>query len=421
MMKHVQLALLAAAGVARVERLLPADQGLRGETGAGVLHGDGHLVPCAGCAQGDLPARRRIADCVVQQIAHRPIQAGAVHGQRGLGGGGAVEPDLLCGAETLPDPPPPADQVLQGRRLLSVRLRPLGRHGPQLRHVRLEPQGAVQDGLHHLPLGWRQFVLGQQFRVAADHGEGGLQVMGQRCQLQAALLLQRPLPLQGLGQAQAHLLHGVQGLPELPHLGLPGQGRVQALLGDGLRRAGQQGGVPPQEAGKVPGGDGPRRQPGEQQDDGRTGLKLRQAALEDLNAVGHGVVVLDHAGGPVRHLDQPVVLGIEPPLRVPLPGKGGLGVVQVLRVHIARVLHLPALVKEGPAVIVGDLRCVQLPGGEGPGHRPHPALGGVGRVHDAMPHQGDQPDPPEDGQQQDRRAGREQIPPEYGRQAGGPL
>ena len=168
------------------------------------------------------------------------------------------------------------------------------------------------------------------------------------------------------------------------------------------------------------GGDGPRRQPGEQQNDGGAGLELRQAALEHLGAVGHGVVILDYAGGPVRQLGQPVVLGVEHPLGVPLPGQGGLGVGKVLLIHVPRVLHLPAPVKDGPAVKVGDLLRVQFPGGEGLGHRLHPAGGGVGRIHDAIPHHRGHAKPPEDRQQNDHDAGGDQIPPEQRGEAGGP-
>ena len=129
---------------------------------------------------------------------------------------------------------------------------------------------------------------------------------------------------------------------------------------------------------------------------------------------------MEHAGGPVRQLGHPVVLGIEHPLGIALPGQGGLGVVEVPLVHIPLVPHLSTGVEDGPAVVVGDLRCVQLPGGEGLGHRLYPARGCIGRVHDAAAHQRRQRDPPQDGQKDHGHAGGDQIPPEQRRQASGP-
>lgn len=62
---HPHMALLGPAGIAGVEGLLPSGQALSGKAGAGVLHGDDHLVPRFGCAQGNLPARRRIVEADV--------------------------------------------------------------------------------------------------------------------------------------------------------------------------------------------------------------------------------------------------------------------------------------------------------------------------------------------------------------------
>mgnify|MGYP005962315455 CR=1 FL=1 len=56
----------------------------------------------------------------------------------------------------------------------------------------------------------------------------------------------------------------------------------------------------------------------------------------------------------------------------------------------------------------------------GLGHRLHPAGGGVGRIHDAIPHHRGHAKPPEDRQQDDHYAGGDQIPPEQRGEAGGP-
>ena len=180
---HSHVAFLWPAGVAGKEGLFTPGQGLQGETGATVLHGNGQSVSLSECGESYLPAYRRIANCIVQQIAHRPIQAGAVDGQFQFGDRRTLETNLFCRAEALPDPPPSTDQVRQVRRLLLlVCFRALGGHGPQLGHIVLEPDGAVEDGIHHLLLGRRQRVLRQQFRIAADDSQRCFKVVGQRRQ-----------------------------------------------------------------------------------------------------------------------------------------------------------------------------------------------------------------------------------------------
>ena len=418
---HPHVPLLWAAGVAGVEGLLTPGQGLGGEARPGVLHGDGQRLFIGGDRKGHRAARRGVPGRVVQQVAHRPVQAGPVHGQAQGRGRGTPERDLLPGAEALADPSPAVHQVLQadGLPFPARRHIPAG-HGPQLGHIVLEPEGAVEDGVGHLPLGRGERVLLQQLRVAADDGEGRLEVVGQGGQLQVPLPLHGPLALQGPGQVRPELVHGLQGLPELPHPSPAGQRHVQPPLGDGLRGGGEEGGVPAEEARKVPGGDRPGGQPGQEQHDGGAALELRQPPLEHLGPVGHGVVVLQNACRAVGQLDQLVVLGVKKARVDGLPVQGGLGVAQVAFIHIPGVRHPAPAVEEDPAVVVGDVRRVQLPGGEGLHHRPHPHRGGVGRVDDAHPHQNGHPSPPEDGQYQDGPAGGEQVPPEQGCEAAPP-
>ena len=228
--------------------------------------------------------------------------------------------------------------------------------------------------------------------------------MGQGGQLQLALLFHGPLAFQGLGQADPQLLHGGQCLAELPHPGPAFQRGVQPLPSNGLSRSGQQGSIPPQQSCKMLRQQNASQKPGPQQNQNRAGLELGQMGLQALQTVRHRVVVLDDADFPCGQLHHPVVLGIENPVPDGIPRQGGFRIGKLPAVHVPRVHHLAAAVKDGPAVIVGDFLRRDGAGFQFIDQIVHSIGGSAGRVDKLHLHQDRQPQPPKHRQCQNHRA-----------------
>ena len=299
--------------------------------------------------------RRGEAGGVVQQVEHRPVQ---LRPEQGTGaGGGAVQRKAQPpgGAQAAPGGRPALRQRGQLRRLPTARLRraPGGGKGAELLHIVPDAPGAAENSVHALPLGGGEGVLLQQLRAAADDGQGGLEVVGQGGQRLGALLLHGPLLGQRPGQGLPELLHSGQALPQLPHPGPAVQGEVQPLGGDGPGGGSEEGGVPPEQAGEVPGGEGPGGQPARQQHRRGAGLKLREPPLERGGAVGHGVVELEQAHRAVGELGGAVVLLVGEAVEGAVAPQRGPGIAQVPLVHAALPHHLGGAVEGGPAVVVG--------------------------------------------------------------------
>ena len=146
--------------------LVPALQRLRGESGFGIR-------VCGGMErQGYFASAGRVAHRVVQQIAHRPVKADAVHRHDARRHIAASKGNLLCGAKATAGALPAFRQLPYLHRFIRpFALRPGGGHRPQLRHVVFQPLRTPEDGLDILPLGGGERILRQKFRIAADDAD----------------------------------------------------------------------------------------------------------------------------------------------------------------------------------------------------------------------------------------------------------
>ena len=116
-----QMPLLGAAGVAGKEGLFPFGQSFRRKAGAGIFHCNDNGISFCRDRKGNLTAGRGVAHGIVQQVAHRPVQAGAVYFRLHSRHRIADKINLLHSAETLPDPLPALCQGVQSDGFLCFR------------------------------------------------------------------------------------------------------------------------------------------------------------------------------------------------------------------------------------------------------------------------------------------------------------
>ena len=111
------MAALRAAGVAGEKGLVAFGQRPGGKAGAGILHRDGKAAAGGMEGQGYFASAGRVAHRVVQQVAHRPVKADAVHRHAARRRTDAVKGDLFCGAKALAGALPAFCQQSQLHRL----------------------------------------------------------------------------------------------------------------------------------------------------------------------------------------------------------------------------------------------------------------------------------------------------------------
>ena len=166
------------------------------------------------------------------------------------------------------------------------------------------PVGPPQDGVHKTALGIGKGILRQQFRIAADDGQGCFQIMGQCGKTLAALLFHDPLAFEGAGQLLPQSLHGTQRLVEFPEPGVP-QGIPREISAcQGTAGIGQQVGLLPEQGHSIPRGQQYRDGQQNQENAQPAEFKIRQDPAQFRVGIGCPETVLQAAESAV---DQPYI------------------------------------------------------------------------------------------------------------------
>ena len=416
----------AVAGrVAGVQQPAGLAQRLGGKARAAVPHPEhqGAVLQSGGQPHG--AAGGGVAHGVVQQVVHRPGQPPLLRRKAQPGGQVGLHLKGQPGrrAQRPAHPGPPGRKAGGFHRGGGFLPGPRGGGCPQVGQVLPGPVGPPADRLGAFPGGGGQVLLGQQLGMAGDHGQRGLQVVGQRGDLLGPLLVGGPLGLQAVGQVPAQRLHGLQRGVQLPDAPA-GKGRPAQVAGaDPVRRGLQPLALPPQPPGGAPGGQRHHQhlQPGQHPEPQQ--LEVRQHALQRPVGIGHREGVDQQADRPVGQCAPAGKQRVEhPPRRLAVPAAqrpfqlpaGQVGGQHGVRVGACKQ-HIPAQrVKAGGRVGKGGggPALQRFQGGQAG------LLGGVGRQHQAGVHDDGQPEPPAQRRQGAQRHGQHQVAGQHPGQAG---